>query len=814
MSDDATVPISPLCVILVFAVFFSLPGCSTETTDETLVSSGKSGPVWVVEPKDPGNNLPSVGRSLFDYLVTEQKNGKIVYDVPVPFAALAKKIERELGADSAPRSPLKRVLIPLNRSLQRHAAKPEFFKYPRAVMGVDTEPAPQPGASGMFLKDRLFLGYQEKANIIEVISYNEAAGRFEFQVVRDYRPGGSPKVLYANRAVCTVCHQNQSPIFARPLWDETNANPAIASLLRAQRRDFYQFPVHQGVDVPNALDDATDRANEFSTSQLLWQDGCERAGARRESIACRADTLRFLLQYRLTGSRDFDTRSSRYAERFAPRFLRGWKAQWPQGLLIPNPDIVNRNPLDFFRFSGAQGRDRVYKTSAEDGREQVTFRSRFEPSVPRGPIATWSASQGVESVNRLIAGLSQFIAEADVRRLDASLFQRASGVGPSEHRYEAACRYTPRYRRDAIDRITFRCAAPDQHTEERDGIVEMDGVIYLDAGTVKNGAIDSLAFREGDHLIDLDIIRGKMRGSGLRVEGRLEAAQKHSGLHARRADGNAISEIAFRVDGLPITGMKNRRSADYPGSVVVVVLDDFSPVHDAIDAMSHETLAEASDAFARKPFRRAVVMEGLFEHLAMPRLKWCCLDDDGMPAAVADTAANASEAGVGMANGGPDALPALKPFRRYCAKCHQGEDSFPPNFLHGSPQEVQAQVNHCAQRIFFRLEMWRLRASVRPETPMPPVNALRRLEIAPEQWASHADLAALKNYAAGVLKIGGALPRLEDLITQGYDNLRECLPAPEASAQMVSEVMTEQPPSRNRLAKRESKSQDDGASQQ
>src|SRR5205823_2713151 len=132
------------------------------------------------------------------------------------------------------------------------------FAYPRAVVAVDTESRERPNGAGLLLKDRLFLGYQEKAGIIEIISYNEAAGRFEFQVVTDYRPGGAPTVRYANRAICTVCHQNHSPIFSRPLWDETNANPAIAEALQSQQRDFYGFPVQQSVDVANAFDDATD----------------------------------------------------------------------------------------------------------------------------------------------------------------------------------------------------------------------------------------------------------------------------------------------------------------------------------------------------------------------------------------------------------------------------------------------------------------------------------------------------------------------------------------------------------------------------
>jgi hypothetical protein len=243
---------------------------------------------WVVDPRDPGPALPPGGRSLFDFLVTRSEGGRKVYDVPYPFAALTRRIAGRLG-EAAVGPPLKMVLIPRGRSLQRDAARPDFFRFPRAVVAVDAEPRVGPGQPGVLLKDRLYLGYQEKANVIEVISYNEAAGRFEFQVVRDYREGGTPSVLYANRALCMTCHQNAAPIFARPLWDETNANPGIAALLAAERREFYGFPLEPGVDVPYLIDNATDRANLLSAWQLLWRDGC--GGDETDAIRCRASLL-------------------------------------------------------------------------------------------------------------------------------------------------------------------------------------------------------------------------------------------------------------------------------------------------------------------------------------------------------------------------------------------------------------------------------------------------------------------------------------------------------------------------------------------
>src|SRR5258706_8712862 len=194
-------------------------------------------PTWVIDPAYPGDHLPPVGRSLFDFLVTTQRGNRRETQVPFPFSALIERIEQYLARDPlSALPPAKRVLIPMGRSLQRSAAAPEYFRFPRVVVAVDREPVADDRRSMLLLKDRLYLGYQEKSDLIEVISYNEAAGRFEFQLVKDYRGGATPRVVYANRAVCISCHQNGAPLFSRQVWDETNANPRIAALLAAQRR--------------------------------------------------------------------------------------------------------------------------------------------------------------------------------------------------------------------------------------------------------------------------------------------------------------------------------------------------------------------------------------------------------------------------------------------------------------------------------------------------------------------------------------------------------------------------------------------------
>ena len=71
------------------------------------------------------------------------------------------------------------------------AAAPDFFAHPRVVTAAVAD------GDGELLRDRLYLGFQRQAGVIEVISYNETLGRFEFQIVRNYVKDGAPQAVYA-----------------------------------------------------------------------------------------------------------------------------------------------------------------------------------------------------------------------------------------------------------------------------------------------------------------------------------------------------------------------------------------------------------------------------------------------------------------------------------------------------------------------------------------------------------------------------------------------------------------------------------------
>lgn len=317
-------------------------------------------------PAPADDDLPPAGHSRFDELVGSAP-------VPYPFPRLMQAINAQMRHAPGDLPPLKITLIPLGRSLQKDAGAPDYFKYPRVVAAADGDN--KPGHAP--LKDRLFLGFHEKAAVLEIISYNDAAGRFEFQIVRDYAPGKTPRVFYARRNLCLACHQNAAPMFARPLWDETPANPEIAARLKAARKDFYQVKM-TGTDIAYFIDTATERANLFSVWQTLWRDGC---GTAEAGARCRHEAFAAALDYARFGKLP--------APDALPDLQHNWKKNWPRGLAIPNPDLPNRDPLA------------ALPSPAND------------PLLLRPPLETWHAPD----ITAFVVGLAGMLDPAAVRKI-------------------------------------------------------------------------------------------------------------------------------------------------------------------------------------------------------------------------------------------------------------------------------------------------------------------------------------------------------------------------------------------------------------
>jgi len=459
--------------------------------------------VTCCNPVQADDDLPPIGRSRFDFLIG---NGP----VPFPFARLIARIEAQLQPQARGLSPLKITFIPLGRSLQRSAAAPEFFKYPRVVVAVDG--AAKPGVAP--LQDRLFLGYQEKTGILEVISYNEAAGRFEFQVVRDYRAAARPQIHYARRALCLACHQNAAPMFARPLWDETSANPAIADRLRASRRDFYGLKL-TGTDVAYFIAAAAERANLFPVWQRLWRDGC---GTGEGGARCRRDWFDAALRYALSGALP----PLSQAENFGHLQSR-WTLLWPRGLSIPNPDIPNRDPLAPVVGEMSQPRNDLPAAFTQ----LAHIPAQFEPLNVRPPLETWT---GVD-LPRLAAGLASLLNAADVRALDDALV--TSSRLARVQQLTLPCSIT----RKPGARIHFACA---------DAQKSFNGAWTVQTAGRASGQVHSLQFADASSAPDM-ALQGRSRFTAGRLKADFTAAR--AGLHARLSDGRLLQGIHFSATG-------------------------------------------------------------------------------------------------------------------------------------------------------------------------------------------------------------------------------------------------------------------------
>jgi len=394
------------------------------------------------------SDLPPAGRSLFDHLTSRRIDERIEQRVPYPFQALLAELETRAGTDRLGRPGVAAVLIPLGRSLQRNASPGDYFAHPRIVAAITGEVAAVTRAAPL-LRDRIFLGFQDETGIVEVISYNERAGRFEFQVVTDYRRGATPKVFYARRAVCTTCHHGAAPIFSRPSWDETNANPAVARALGVHAKSFHGVPVARGVDVPNAIDDAVARANRIALMQTIWRDGCARVAAPNDPALCRAEALLAALRLRLTERLGRSVSEPAAADQL--RILAAaWQATWPDGLPEPDPNIPNRDPF----FGGAQ---QLGITAARLPYAADEIPPALDPMANRPPVAVWRADAA--GIDRFVRTLAEMLAASDIAQLARGLASRRAASAPARPARLAGSEAFPANDHYDFDRLQHALAA-------------------------------------------------------------------------------------------------------------------------------------------------------------------------------------------------------------------------------------------------------------------------------------------------------------------------------------------------------------------
>ncbi|MFV0663633.1 hypothetical protein [Denitromonas sp.] len=491
--------------------------------------------------------LPAGGRaegaSLFAQLMTPP--GQPVARVTYPIEALVAQLRGQVSTNDGDGLPL--VLIPLGRSLQRHTAgAAHYFESPRVVVAVTGEPA---ATDRPLLRDRLYLGYHEAAGVLEVISYNDTAGRFEFEIVDDYRDGATPRLRAANRGLCLACHQNDAPIFSRQTWDETSGSPAIARLLAAAGRDLYGLSWRHGVDVANAIDDATDRANLLSVAQTVWQHGCASID-RNAAVHCRARLLWRTLLDRL-GSPGAGRLTDDPA--LAP-LAAHWTQHWPDGLPVPSPDIPNRQPF------AATLPWQALPTDPAELRRVADVAERFDPLALRPPLGHWRANDAATLPN-ITHALGQFIADVDIAALDHTL-RGAAGMHAEALTLE--CSRRPRPDREDLD--CHHASGLALSARRSAGQLKIDRLV-LGAGPARSAA----PFRRG-------------------ADGHFHP----TGAAPRTPEGAALRRIEITSE-----------------RVRALLTDDLAALRTHIDGLVADTLAGRSDALADAPLRRAAVLSPL-----------------------------------------------------------------------------------------------------------------------------------------------------------------------------------------------------------
>jgi len=351
-------------------------------------------------------DLPPAGtRSLFDHIIA-QNDG-----LPYPFSKLVALLQAQSPHNAEPVS----LLIPNGRSLLKGQADNQ---HPRIVVAADFDQANTETGLGMATRGQLFLGFVENANEIEVLSYNEAAGRFEFQLVQNYCEGCVPRIVYAQRAICLTCHQGATPIFSQRPWNETNGQQSTAAAIAAARgnQQAYQgIALQQPLSNSERFDQLTDVGNFYHVTQRVWLDGCGKDGHQ-----CRRQLLKLALQY-ADNAGGFDVNSPN-----AQQLKQLQALSFPkEGIAVPESDLLNRDPIG--EKQGFKGWLRSLVTreiklgeGAKDNEDLSEFdklpplRQELDPLTIRAPKFTLTANH-IDGVY----GVASFFTEADLKTLGA-----------------------------------------------------------------------------------------------------------------------------------------------------------------------------------------------------------------------------------------------------------------------------------------------------------------------------------------------------------------------------------------------------------
>ena len=564
-----------------------------------------------------GPGAPLDGQSLFDDLFLEQQGDQGQYRIPYPFDAVIARIDRALGKSvNGDGNTARSTLVPLGRCINREAASPDFFAFPRIIAAVDSEPwdgesrdsepqvnEPWNMVNAPYLRDRLYIGYQEKANAMEIISYNDHAGRFEFQVVTDYAEGKSPKVSYVERSTCTGCHQNQGPIFPRPPWNETESNRDIFDLLAASRRSTSNEPVvYRGSDAAY-IDGSTNRANKLSLYQSFWkgicQPGNELGGmpeSGQDAVQCRAGLFEMVILHRLQQRNRVLPLTERMTTHVLPQAMSRIHDLWPDGISVPSSDIPNENPLE----NGAIAHMRL----ATELQQARSLMIKWQP----------------DNMLRMVEGLGEFIPTSAIRQLDRKLYQLSSASPAATVTLQGICqlRLIKQDGEQAIGQgqsgdILVKC-------DFSDGGVSRDyhllGDLFIESGEIASLPIFSrLILDTGKFILGLTHSGGRVETEQDHRVIRLNLLDSKQQLHARLPAGGIIDELEIRWHASEQSDLLFNGSRSVSATAMLGIIPDYDVLDAAISGMVASSGAGGRDYFSAAPFNGGSMIKALINEL-------------------------------------------------------------------------------------------------------------------------------------------------------------------------------------------------------
>ncbi len=550
-------------------------------------------------------DLPPIGRSVFDAAFTTQSDGRIDYEVPYPFDRIVQRLD-ELSGNTDGLEPyrLQMVMIPLGRCVDRDAAAPDYFRSPRLVVAADSEDPKASGSRPVYIRDRLFLGYQPRAETIQIISYNEMAGRFEFQSVRDYAPGKTPTVSYARRAECTGCHQNAGPLFPRVRWGETSANLRVMQRLRTEADPSILALFGRRSDQAYFADGATDRGNMLPVYQTLWRTLCRHPDDRNASIRCRAGAFEFALQSQLRAAKGTYARSPLIADYFVPMSLASFEREWPTGLTVPSADVPTRYPLHGDVLDPDADALELLEVRAPKMQVDQSFLPAF------------------------IEGLAASLPTADLTLLDERIFEL--GVTSTEHRWtlEGSCRMSILYEEEEETDLSLVCRLDNGFATNP---ITLAGAVTVQG---EKQVLPSNRWTMTDQNMFIALL--KHDSGAERVDGRwrlrLDLRAASNGLHAWLANEGALAEVLISWRVPENYRERLRQGYTLTGEVQLKLVHGYDQLSGALASLIEKNERGEITTFDDRPYQGTRIMADLLRELDAAPPPWCCHDWSGMPA--------------------------------------------------------------------------------------------------------------------------------------------------------------------------------------